>query len=48
MAAGDYAAAAPVLEEAVEIAEEVEDARVLPFSTVNRGLLMRFLGSVDS
>jgi hypothetical protein len=39
MAAGDYAAAAPVLEEAVEIAEEVEDARVLPFSTVNRGLL---------
>ena len=39
MAAGDYAAAAPALEEAVAIAEEVEDTRVLPFSTVNRGLL---------
>jgi len=39
MAAGDYAAAGPALEEAVEISEEVEDARVLPFSTVNRGLL---------
>ena len=39
MAAGDYAAAAPVLEEAVAIAKEVEDARVLPFATVNRGLL---------
>ena len=39
MAAGDYAAAAPVLEEAVAISEEVEDARVLPFATVNRGLL---------
>ena len=30
MAAGDYAAAGPVLEEAVAISEEVEDARVLP------------------
>ena len=39
MAAGDYAAAAPALEEAVAITEEVEDARVLPFTTVNRGLL---------
>jgi predicted ATPase/DNA-binding SARP family transcriptional activator/Tfp pilus assembly protein PilF len=39
MAAGDYAAAAPVLEEAVAISEEVEDARVLPFATVNRGFL---------
>jgi predicted ATPase/DNA-binding SARP family transcriptional activator/Tfp pilus assembly protein PilF len=39
LAAGDYDAAAPALEEALAIAEEVEDARLLPFSTVNRGLL---------
>ena len=44
MAAGDYAAAGPVLEEAVAISEEVEDARVLPFATVNRGQLHVLLG----
>jgi predicted ATPase/DNA-binding SARP family transcriptional activator len=39
MAAGDYAAAAPVVEEAVALSEELEYAGLLPFSTVNRGLL---------
>jgi hypothetical protein len=39
MAAGDYAAAAPVLEEALAICGEVQEVRVLPFATVNRGLL---------
>jgi predicted ATPase/DNA-binding SARP family transcriptional activator/Tfp pilus assembly protein PilF len=39
VAAGDYAAAAPVLEEALAICGEVQEVRVLPFATVNRGLL---------
>ena len=39
MAAGDYAAAAPDLDEAVALAEELEDRRLLPFHIVNRGLL---------
>ena len=39
MAAGDYAAAAPDLGEAVALAEELEDGRLLPFHIVNRGQL---------
>ena len=47
MAAGDYAAAAPVLDEAVAVGEEVEDGRLLPFHIVNRGLL-HVLQAADS
>ena len=39
MSAGDYAAAAPDLDEAVALTEELNDGRFLPFTIVNRGLL---------
>ncbi len=47
MAAGDYAAAAPDLDEGVAIAEELEEGRFLPFHLVNRGLL-RVLQGADA
>ncbi len=39
MTAGDYAAAAPDLDEAVALAEALEDRRLLPMHSVNRGQL---------
>ena len=39
MSAGDYAGAAPDLDEAVALTEELNDGRFLPFTIVNRGLL---------
>ena len=41
MAAGDYATAEPDLDEAVALAEKLQDGRLLPFHIVNRGQLRR-------
>jgi predicted ATPase/DNA-binding SARP family transcriptional activator len=45
MSAGDYAAAAPDLDEAVAISEELQEGRFLPFTLVNRGLLHALQGA---
>jgi len=45
MSAGDYAAAAPALDEAVVLTEELDDGRYLPFTIVNRGLLHALRGA---
>jgi tetratricopeptide (TPR) repeat protein len=47
MSAGDYEAAAPDLDEAVALTEELNECRFLPFTTVNRGLL-HVLRAADS
>jgi len=44
MMAGDFATAAPLLDAAAAVDEEVQDARLLPFHLVNRGLLHAFEG----
>ena len=38
LSAGDFRTATPALDEAVAVSEELEDARVIPFNLVNRGL----------